>query len=556
MMHKLEPFEGKLGLVRAKHLLKRATYGIDIEVIDKFDSLTADQAVELLFEFEAKYDNEPTDYKTGKPFVDLHRGKPKVLKRNSGSKVGKLHKYTVAWWIDEAIKDRTIKSKLVFFLHTCFSISYQQSKDLLPNHFFDHIQLFAKYAKKSYKELAYEIVVDNAMLEFLDNYTNSKENPNENFAREFFELFTIGKGEQVGLGNYSTYTEQDVIAAARLLTGFVKGPKKLNSNKADANVIIKTTPCRGALRFKNHDLSNKRFSAAFNNTEIRGAVTKKDMWRELNEFVDMIFASDATALNICRKIYRFFVFREINQEVEEHIIKPLAELFIKSDYSLEPVLKTLLKSEHFLGKSNSDSPPKYIGAIIKSPLDLVLPVLSFFDIQYPDIIKQKKQHYEFWFFRGLLNKVFIRTGFHPFAPQDVAGYPSYYQSPNFQRGWFSSSSIIGRYSFIQELLREKVSDKDFGSTTLQLVPFIKKHIKKPENAHNLVAQLSTYLFPIPLDKERFDYFLHQILLDDLSLKNWKKEWNTYLQQNDDIVIKKPLNRLLVALVNAPEFQVM
>lgn len=556
MKNKLKPFKGKLGLTRAKHLLRRATYGIDISGIEKFAKLTANEAVEVLFDFEDKYPNEPTDFLTGQPFVDLYRGKPFKRRRNKGNKIGRLHKYTVGWWTNEAIKDKTIKSKLVFFLHTCFSIRYIQSEGIQPHHFYDHLQLFAKYANKSYKELAYEMVVDNAMLEFLDNYTNSKENPNENFAREFLELFTIGKGEQVGLGNYSTYTEQDVITAAKLLTGFVKGPLRLNRKKEVVDKVIKTTPCRGTIKFPKHDTSNKKFSEAFNNKEIKGAESKQDMWRELHDFVDMIFASDATAFNICRKIYRYFIYREIDADVEEYIIKPLAELLIEQDYNIAPVVKKLLKSEHFLGASNEEESPKFVGAIIKSPLDLTLTVLSFFKIKTPDINKEKEKYYEFWFIEGLLFNVLIKSGFHPFAPQDVAGYPSYYQSPNFQRGWFSSSSIIGRYSFIQNLLREKEDGKDFGGTSLDLVLFIRSYIKRPEDAKNLIVQLTKYLFPVPLDQDRFNYFLNQVLLDDLGLKNWKKEWKNYLNSNDATAVKKPLNRLLVALVNAPEFQVM
>jgi uncharacterized protein (DUF1800 family) len=139
--------------------------------------------------------------------------------------------------------------------------------------------------------------LDNSMLVYLNNTSNSKSAPNENYAREFLELFTIGKGPQISAGNYTNYTEADIVQAARILTGF--------RYKSDRSVIDATTGIpKGYNVFSSHDsTSSKVFSSAFGNAAIASATDANGMDAELNAFVDMVFNQQATAKNICRKMY-------------------------------------------------------------------------------------------------------------------------------------------------------------------------------------------------------------------------------------------------------------
>ena len=101
-----------------------------------------------------------------------------------------------AWWWYNMINRANLKDKLTFFLHTTFTIA---SGDVGASHYFyDHRRLLEFYSEGNLRELAKKITLDNAMLNYLDNTQNNANNPNENYAREFLELFTITKGEQVG----------------------------------------------------------------------------------------------------------------------------------------------------------------------------------------------------------------------------------------------------------------------------------------------------------------------------------------------------------------------
>ena len=98
------------------------------------------------------------------------------------------------------------------------------------------------------------MIADNVMLRYLNNNQNTAVNPNENFAREFLELFTIGKGPQIGPGDYTNYTEDDIVEAAKVLTGF---RTRINRDVVDAETGIP----RGDAQFGQHKPGAKTFSS-------------------------------------------------------------------------------------------------------------------------------------------------------------------------------------------------------------------------------------------------------------------------------------------------------
>ena len=107
--------------------------------------------------------------------------------------------------------------KITFFWHTHFTTK----KSLVGStRMYYQNALFRYHALGNFRDLTKSICMDNAMLRFLDGSLNDKNNPNENFARELLELYTIGKGPQIGPENYTNYTETDVREAARVLSGY------------------------------------------------------------------------------------------------------------------------------------------------------------------------------------------------------------------------------------------------------------------------------------------------------------------------------------------------
>ena len=105
-------------------------------------------------------------------------------------------------------------------------------------------------------------------------------------------------------------------------------------------------------------LIDKTFSAAFNNQIITGKSTETEIFEELSDFVEMVFAQPETAKAYCRKLYRYFVKSEWNEEVETDIITPLSQLLIDNNYEILPVVTTLLSSEHFYDADDSDATDK------------------------------------------------------------------------------------------------------------------------------------------------------------------------------------------------------
>ena len=189
-----------------------------------------------------------------------------------------------SWSLRNAEKSTTIHPKLSLFLHSIFTINLIDVFGL--NKFeYDYRALINFYAVGSIKTLAKKMTRLNAMHYHLDNRLNTAVAPNENYAREFLELFTILKGPQDGVGSYTNYSEHDVQQAARVLTGFT------NINESQRMSYI-DTECNIPLGRKvigNHDTGNKIFSAKFGNQTIVGATTAAGMDVELDSFIDMVF---------------------------------------------------------------------------------------------------------------------------------------------------------------------------------------------------------------------------------------------------------------------------
>lgn len=529
---------GVLGRRLAAHLLRRATYTPTRAQIEAFAQKTAEEAFDELILPNTLSIPEPVDPLSGSAWI------------NSGSNPvsanGALRRYVSIWWLDEARQDLTMRSKMSFFLHTVFVAAAEG----LSERFFDHLAFMRYFALGNFKDFALRMTFDNMMLTFLDNTVNNKNSPNENYAREFLELFTIGKGEQAGPGDYTNYTEEDVVQAARVFTG-------IKTNTRGAAVDPLSGIPIGRIAFSQHDTDNKTFSPRFNNQVITGASGENDVVRELQDFMNMVFGKKETAKNFVRKLYRFFVGRNINPEVENDIIEGLATTFFNNNYEILPVLRQLLTSVHFYDEDDADSSDEIIGNMIKGPLELYLGAMSFFNVQVPDPVTESNLHYRTYYSFSITNVFFAQAGFLLFTPQVVAGYPAYYQGPNFHRNWFSSSSIIARYKLGEILTtgRRVLSTGSTGGVQTNIADWIKNNVSAPDDGTILVKEMLDYLIPETSDRDRFNYFLDDIFLADQTLADWAYEWSNYVLSDDDTEVKIPLNALVVAIMYSPEYQV-
>ncbi len=541
-MASLNEKTGVLGRRLAAHLLRRTSYQYTKERIENFATKTIEDAVNELLTVTAPVVDQPIDYANGQTWINPMSDSP------SADPFKKL--YVSGWWTNEALNSPSILHKVMFFLHSNFVINndFGRSEEL-----YDYLALLRHYATGNFKELAVKITLNPLMLKYLDGTYNIRSNPNENYAREFFELFTIGKGEQISEGNYTNYTEEDVQAAAKVLTGF-KAPSIVErENYLDAETNIPT----GYGFYTHHNSADKTFSSAFQGTTISGAVDEDDMMRELQDFVDMVFAQDETARFICRKIYRFFVSGKIDAEIEQDIIEPLAAIFRNNNYELMPVLTALLKSSHFYDEDDSSNTDEIIGGLFKTPLDLVLNIMSYFKLEVPDPLTEPEMHYLHFYGMGLQINFLSKSGLPLFIPDSVAGYPAYYQQPNWHREWFTSSSVIPRYEVPGMLVRGISSaNTSDPAVKLNLTNYIKENVSDPYNSFNIVSELTQDLFCEQILPERFGYFLLEIFLDDIDFNDWTLEWARFESTTDDTEVKIALDRFIKHMLFSPEFQLM
>ncbi len=543
-MSSLNPIDvnAPLGKNNAAHLLRRTTFGPSRADIDTFASYSINQALTVLFEIKPPAD-PPLDELTGQPWVN-----PKPTESNSTG--GELMFMTFAWWLDiMRTSGNSITDRIAWFYHTHFTtISSRIDRGTA---IYYQIKLFRHYALGNFKELCKKICYDNAMLVHLDGRLNDVGRPNENFAREFFELYTIGKGEQVGPDDYSTFTEHDVIESSKVLSGY-------NLDLDYSNIDPDTGVAMGVLRGSgniatNHDASIKTFSPRFQGTVIQpnelidDKATKEAALDELDQLVNMIFNQEAAAKNICRKLYRFFVYYEITDEIENDIIGPLAQTFMDNDYEMTPVLERLFRSTHFFDADNGTETDDNRGGIIKSPLEIVLGSLRFFNVQLPDQSMDLSAFYE-----ANLDLVFGKLrneGLEFYEPFEVAGYKAYHQAPAYNRNWITANNLARRYQISTDLLLGYKDESDNVLYKLNILSYCQVEGIDLNSPSAIVSYFVDYLLPEDITTERFDYFKTTLLIDVD-----EADWVSTIIDGEDFQVAFHLENLINSLIQSPEYQ--
>jgi uncharacterized protein (DUF1800 family) len=558
-MASLNPVSGLLGERKAAHLLRRATWGPTISSIKNFAALTADQALATLFT-EPPVPAPPIDLLTSESWVNPP-SYPAATESNSGQSF--LFDYYRTWHLEQMRQSGdNLKERLTWFLHTHLPTAWTVIN--LSEAVYYQNALFRYYAFGNFKEFFKKICLDNAMLRYINGETNDKDGPNENFAREMMELYSIGRGLQVAEGNYTNYTEDDIKAACKVLTGW-RFDDTFSIYDSDTGLptgnllgpdIGDTLPAHVALR---HDPGVKTFSAAFQNQTIQpfelsnDLATKAAALKEFDDLIEMIFAQPATAEFLVRKIYRFFMYYAIPDEVENDIITPLADTFRNADYETKPVIEQLLKSEHFYDADTAVTSDDNRGAIIKSPLEIIIGSLRFFDVKMPAALSDL---YNKSYIGGILD--FIKNqGLDLYEPVDVAGYPPYFQGPTYNRDWITPTNLAYRYHFSFALLGNESGDHNYGFK-LDVLDWVKNsgYISNPADAATLVQTLTNYMFAVEINEERSNYFLNDVFLDNLPASTWTTEWGVYTSGGDDTVVRDRLETLVSAIMQTPEYQLL
>jgi uncharacterized protein (DUF1800 family) len=543
-MPSLNPIDlnSALGVKNAAHLLRRVTFGPSREDIDTFSSYSINQALTVILE-EYPAADPPVDVRTGNSWVN-------PAPTDANSEESDLMIMTFAWWLDLIrTGGNSIIDRMAWFFHSHFATI--SSRVPRGTAIYYQIKLFRHYALGNFKELSKKICYDNAMLMNLDGRLNDIGRPNENFAREFFELHTIGKGEPAGPDDYTTFTEHDVIEASKVLSGY-------NVDWSFSNIDEDTGVAMGVLRgngdvASNHDASVKQFSARFQNTiiqpieKIGDKATKAAALDELDQLVNMIFDQEATAIHICRKLYRYFVYYEITEEIENDIIRPMAQTFIASDYELRPVLEQLFRSTHFFDTDNATETDDNRGALIKSPLEIIIGSLRFFKIPWPDSVSNLQAFYTAY--NDLLFEKIPGQGLDFYEPFDVSGYDAYHQAPAFNRNWITANNLAQRYQFSTDLLIGVKDRNDNMLYGLNILSYCNNEGVNLNSPQAIVSYFVDYLLPEEITQERFDYFKSTLLIDVD-----EADWVSTIISGPDFQVVFHLENLINTIIQSPEYQ--
>lgn len=319
---------GEWNRARARHLLNRAGFGAPYSAIGELEKMTPAEAVSLMVDYE----RQPADHRRPDFLSDRSEltGRYMAMRSKEGEdrammrqELFRMQRGEMArlqnWWVDRMINtQRPLEEKLTLFWHSHFATSAQDVKLPEPNYQLN--QIFRENASGNFRTMVFEVGKSEAMLKYLNNRQNRKNHPNENWARELMELFTLG------IGNY---TEQDVKEAARAFTGY--------------------TERQGEFVFvsRQHDYGEKTFLGKTGNFDGK-------------DIVDIIFEQPECARFISRKLWEYFVYDNPSDE----LVEGLAKILRDNDYEMKPLLRTLFSSQEFYSEQamagQVKSPAQYV----------------------------------------------------------------------------------------------------------------------------------------------------------------------------------------------------
>ncbi len=313
-------------LSKIKHLFSRAGFGLRYHELMDLKSLSIEKNVDDLF----KKHTSIKDF-TLADATETNMGLMQMTPQQRADKLKQsreiLKDLNVAWFSRFAQTEDYVREKITLFWHGHFAC---RSQNALYMQSLNNVQ--RKYGLGDFKKLLIAVSQTPAMLQFLNNQQNRKGHPNENFARELMELFTLGRGH---------YTEQDVKESARAFTGWMFNRE-------------------GQFQYRPavHDAGSKTFFGKTGNFEGE-------------DIIDMILAKKQCAYFLSEKLYKFYV----NDNPDDGIVKEMGEYLYANNYSIEKYLRKMFSADWFYASQNT-------GNKIKSPVEFIVGLNRQFKVNY------------------------------------------------------------------------------------------------------------------------------------------------------------------------------
>jgi uncharacterized protein (DUF1800 family) len=526
----IKMYKGKWTIDQAAHLVKRTMFGASWDDVTYFAKGSLKKAIKELFTEDDTVPAPPLNTYNDDKYTDeeIATGQSWITaSKQSGMNIGKRKNSLRSWWLGLMInQQRSLREKMVLFWHNHFATEINIVDN--PTFSYKHNVLLRQYALGNFKQMLLAVTTDPCMLKYLNGTNNVKKAPDENYGRELQELFTIGKD------NGPHYTEDDVKAAAKVLTGF----RIENKILAEAHGIFE--PNR-------HDSTDKPFSSFYNNNIIKGLANKEGA-NELDAMIDMILQQEEVSRYICRKLYRFFVYHAIDDVTEKNIIEPLAKTFRKNNYEVKPVLQQLFSSRHFFDTVNK-------GALIKSPVDFCVGLCREYNISFPgedDTVSQ----YALWYnIQNSASQLQQSIG----DPPNVAGWAAYYQMPQYDKIWINSDTLPKRNLFTDRMVNNGFA-KDKQKIMIDVIAYTQTFVNAG-NPDALIQEAAQRLYSVPLPEKEKQYLKEGILLSGLQGKMsdhyWTDAWMKLSNISDTANRKDVTNKLKKMyqyLMNLPQYQ--
>ena len=522
----MTPYTGPWTKAEAGHLLRRTMFGATNQQILDAVSNGMNATVTTLLQIPAinppvAYHPDETIVAFGSTWVDA------VYPTNPGDAqlVENARLFSLGAWLMERINTEqiSIAEKMCLFWQNHFAAT----ASLDSRATYDYFEVIRSQALGNFRQLVKDITINPNMLLFLNGATNTVYSPNENYARELLELFTIGKGPQIGPGDYTNYTEDDVAAGAKILTGYIVNGLRSNSLTDVTSVF---TPVL-------HDQTTKTLSYHFGSATIanNGA-------NEYSDYIDVIFQQDEVARFICRKIYRFFVNFDLTPTVESTVIQEMANTLIANNYDVLPVMQELLTSEHFYDISIR-------GALIKGPLDTVYSMMNGTESAPSfDLATNSEMQLAMYWFAETMGQGYA-------APPSVAGWPEYYQQPSFYKLWVNATHIKSRFDLgaLMTLYGGlPVNGNNWEVNALQFLD----NLSLPADAPTVIDDICDVFTPKNVDATQ-KLILKAILTNSLPDFEWTIQYNEYQADPGNPTFYGPVETrvklVLFRLFQMPEF---
>ena len=394
-----------------EHLLRRIGFGASAAELDTYIELGYPASLVRLI-----------DYESAPGSVDDHIGQPGYVAmtiNGAFSPATNIAHARQRWLFRMVHSERPLQEKMALFWHNHFATAFSKVSGTLgaadgtramaaraaetPADVPGQIELFREHAVGNFRTLVTAVAKDVAMLVWLDGRTNVKRQPQENFARELMELFTMGVGN---------YAETDVYAGARVFTGWnlqrVGGANGYNAFFYDA---------------RQHETSAKDFSFAIypGGSKRIPARAEADGLQDGVDLINACVSHPATGPRLARKLYAYFV-NEV-EEPDASLIAAMASDYYQSGFEIKPMLIRLVTSPQFVDPSTYFKRYSW-------PAEFVVRAI-------------KEMGWAGFSVNDALNPL-ITMGQQLFEPPDVAGW-------DLGQAWFTSGAMLARMNFAAQL---------------------------------------------------------------------------------------------------------